>query len=190
MSSKGGSQIVTHLIGILETIKNSLSTIINEELNKLSIWLASNKLTLNIEKSHYVIFHRARLKQSNINIILSSISLERVTFTKFLGVIIDEKLSFTRHISYIKKKISKAMGIFIKARKYLNKKSLVNLYHSFVFPYLTYCIEISDIHLDALIKILKKIVRIISNSAFLAHTDELFKELNILPVHKNMPSNV
>ena len=79
------------------------------------IWFASNKLTLNIEKSHYVIFHRARLKQSNINITLSNISLERVTFTKFLGVIIDEKLSFTRHISYIKNKISKAMGIIIKA---------------------------------------------------------------------------
>ena len=81
---------------------NSLSTIINEELDKLSIWRASNKLTLNIEKLHYVIFHRARLKQS-INITLSNTSLERVTFTKFLGVIIDEKLSFTRHISYINK---------------------------------------------------------------------------------------
>ena len=51
---------------------NSLSTIINEELNKLSIWLASNKLTLNIEKSHYVIFQRARLKQSNMNISLKN----------------------------------------------------------------------------------------------------------------------
>ena len=52
----------------------------------------------------------------------------------------------------------------------------------------SYCIEIcgnaSDIHLDALIKTKKKIVRIISNSSFLANTDELFKELNILPVHK------
>ena len=84
--------------------------------------------------------------------------------------------------------ISKARGIIIKARKNLNKKSLVNLYDSFVFPFLTYCIAIwgnaSDIHLDALIKTPKKIVRIISNSSFLAHTDELFKELNILPVHK------
>ena len=70
---------------------NSLSTIINEELSKLSIWLPSNKLILNIDKSHYVIFHRTRLKQSNININLSNISLERVTFTKFLGVIIAEK---------------------------------------------------------------------------------------------------
>ena len=122
---------------------------------------------------------------SGVHFALSNISLERVTFTKFLGVIIDEKLSFTRHISYIKNKISKAMGIIIKARKYLNKKSLVNLYHSFVFPYLTYCIEIwGNAFLDALIKIQKKIVRNMSNSAFLAHTDELFKELNILPVHK------
>ena len=139
---------------------NTLSTVINEELNKLSIWLASNKLTLNTDKSHYVIFHRARLKQTKIEIKLSDISLKRVSFTKFLGVIIDEKLSFTRHISYIKNKISKAMGIIIKARKYLNRKSLLNLYHAFVFPYLTYCIEIwgnaSDIHLDALLKVQKK----------------------------------
>ena len=87
---------------------NTLSTVITEELNKLSIWLASNKLTLNTDKSHYVIFHRARLKQTKIEINLSNISLKRVKFTKFLCVIIDEK-SFTWHISYIKNKISKAM---------------------------------------------------------------------------------
>ena len=83
---------------------NSLSTIINEELSKLSIWLASNKLTLNIEKSHYVIFHRARLKQSNFNISLSIISFERVTSTKFLGAIIDENylLQGTYHILKLK----------------------------------------------------------------------------------------
>ena len=54
------------------------------------------------------------------------------------------------------------IDLIIKARKYLNKKSLVNLYHSFEFSYSTYCIEIwgsaSDIHLDALIKTRKKIV--------------------------------
>ena len=77
----------------------------NEELNKLSIWLASNKLTLNTDKSHYVIFHRVRLKQTEIEINLSNISLKRVSFTKFLGVIIYEKLSLTMHISYVKNKI-------------------------------------------------------------------------------------
>ena len=66
---------------------------LNIELEKLSIWLSSSKLTLNIDKSHFVIFYRARLKQNNA-------SLNRVNLTKFLGVIID-KLLFSRHTSHI-----------------------------------------------------------------------------------------
>ena len=87
--------------------------------------------------------------------------MNSVNFTQNLGVIIDDKLSFYRHISYIKNKISKGMGIIIKARKYLNGKFLLDLYHAFVYPYLTYCIEVwgkmSNIHLDALVKIFKKL---------------------------------
>ena len=98
----------------------------------MGIIIKANKLTLNIDKSHFVIFHKPRLKQNNVSISLCDISLNRVTFTKFLGVIIDDKLSFSRHVSYIKNKISKGMGIIIKARKYLNKKSLLDLYHAFV----------------------------------------------------------
>ena len=94
-----------------------LSDMLNIDLDKLSIWLASNKLTLNIDKSHFVIFHRARLKQNNVNISLCDRSFKTVTFTRFLGVIIDDKLSFSRHVSYIKKTISKGMGIIIKASK-------------------------------------------------------------------------
>ena len=73
------------------------------------------------------------------------------------------------------------MGIIIKSRKYLNRKLLLNLYHAFVFPYLTYCIEIwgNVINLK-----LKKSIRILTYSSHLAHTDEIFKELNILPVYK------
>ena len=63
------------------------------------------------------------------------------------------------------------MGIIIKARKYLNRKSLLNLYHAFVFPYLTYCIEIwgnaSDIHLDALLKVKKNYKNMYKNFSFI-----------------------
>ena len=56
-----------------------------------------------------------------------------------------------------KVKFKKGMGIIIKGRKYLNRKSLLDLYHTFVYPYLTYCIEVwgnmSNIHLDASVKI-------------------------------------
>ena len=80
---------------------------LNIELDKLSIWLASNKLTVNIDKSHFMISHRARLKQNNVNISLIDISLNRVTFRKFLDIIIDDKLSFSRHVSYIKNKFQR-----------------------------------------------------------------------------------
>ena len=77
------------------------------------------------------------------------------------------------------------MGIILKARKVLKKKVLLQLYHSFVTPYLIYCLEIwgnaSDIHLQPLITTTKNIVRIItfSSSALI----QIFY-LNILPFKK------
>ena len=83
-----------------------------------------------------------------------------VIVTKFLGVIIDDKLSFIRHITYIKSKISKGLGILLKARKYLNRKCLLNLYYTFIYLYLTYCVAVwgntPDTHIDPLIKLQKK----------------------------------
>ena len=104
-----------------------ITHILNAELAKLTIWLSANyKLTLNSSKSHFMIFHRARLKKTdtNIPIILNNTNLEQV--------IIDDKLTFERHIVYTKNKIFKGLGIIIKAQKYLNRESLLKLYNCFV----------------------------------------------------------
>ena len=167
-----------------------ITNTLNAELAKLTVWLSANKLTLNTSKSHFMIFHRAKLKSSDtkIPVILSNTILEQVTFIKFLGVIIDNKLTFERHIVYTKNKISKGLGIITKARKYLNRETLLKLYNAFVFPYLTYCVEVWGTapkkYLDPLIKIQKKIVRIITFSPYLCYTDPIFKDLNLLPISK------
>ena len=90
--------------------------------------------------------HRARIKTDSIKIALGKSRIKQVPFTKFLGVIIDDKLNFDNHISYIKNKISKVLGILIKAKKNLNRRILVNLYYTFVYPYLIYCVEIWVMH--------------------------------------------
>ena len=175
-----------------------ITNTINAELAKLTVWLSANKLTLNTSKSHFMTFHRAKLKSSDtkIPVILSNTILEQVTFIKFLGVIIDNKLTFERHIVYTKNKISKGLGIITKARKYLNRETLLRLYNAFVFPYLTNCVEVWGTtpkkYLDPLIKIQKKIVRIITFSPYLCHTDPIFKDLNLLPIShaENWPFNV
>ena len=84
-----------------------------------------------------------RIMLSNIlSYIMQRNEVECVTRTKFLGVIIDNKLKWNDHITYVKSKISKTIGFFYKMRQYLGRKALVNLYYSLVFPYLIYCSEI------------------------------------------------
>ena len=89
---------------------------------------------------------------------------------------------------YIKNKISKFLGILYKIRRYLDNTTLTNMYYSFVFPYLIYCVEIwgSSLksYLDPLVKIQKKCIRTISFSEYLAPSEPLFQKLNILNIEK------
>ena len=113
-------------------------TSLNSELAKLTDWLKANKLSINVSKTHYMVFYRSRRKLDKEDNLLDNIIIKQVTFIKFIGIIIDDKLKLIYHISYIKNKISKGMGIILKARKVLKRKVLVQLYHSFVIPYLIY----------------------------------------------------
>ena len=90
--------------------------LMNKELQKLSTWLTANKLSLNISKTHYMVFDRSKEKKDQDSLYLNKFLIERVKFTKFLGVIIEEKLTWTLHISYIKNKISKGFGIILRAK--------------------------------------------------------------------------
>ena len=60
---------------------------------------------------------------------------------KYLDVIIDDKITWIPHITYVKNKVSKGSGIMFKVRNYLKRNALVNLYYYFIYPYLIYCIE-------------------------------------------------
>ena len=99
----------------------------NKELQKINTWLTANKLSLNISKTHYMVFDCGKKKLDQDSLYLNKILMERNKFTKFLGAIIDEKLTWTHHISYIKNKISKGFGIILRARKFFNKSALLKL---------------------------------------------------------------
>ena len=104
--------------------------------------------------------------------------ISRVSSIKFLGVILDEQLKWKEHVSYIKSKISKCLGIFTKAKKVLHKRSLVQLYYSFMYPYLCYCIEVwgstYNTHLTSLYNIQKRALKIILSLPLRTNTDFLF----------------
>ena len=161
----------------------------NTEIEKILEWLNINKLTLNVKKTHYMFFKKSKAKLIRTHdITIKGQITDMVDVTKFLGVHIDACLSWRHHIQHIRNKIAKGLGIICKARKVLHQSTLLTLYNSFILPYLTYCIELWGMtfksHLDPLIKIQKRALRLITNSHRLAHTEPLFKELNILTLQK------
>ena len=93
---------------------------------------------------------------------MSKKAIEEKTCIKYLGVIIDSKLSFFQHAGSIKKKISRAIGILYKIRNFVTKSILINLYYSLIYPFLIYAVHIwggtSDKNLRPLHVLQKKLL--------------------------------
>ena len=119
----------------------SMTMASNEQLIAIYEWLYCNKLSLNILKTHYMIFTQRNKKVSvnDISLYINKVSIERVYVTKFLGVQTDSQLNWKNHIEYTCKKLCKCIGILSKAKKKLQKSSSISLYYSFAFLYFIYC---------------------------------------------------
>ena len=131
----------------------SLYKKINEELKLIYKWINVNKLSLNIEKTNFMLFtpkHFSCLKET---VVIDNHPIKEVCHIKFLCVIIDNKLKWKDHIDYISKKIAKGIGVIIKARKVFDKTTLLSIYNSLILPYIGYCILIfGEMHIKAISK--------------------------------------
>ena len=112
--------------------------------------------------------------------------LKQVSSTKYLGLFFDENLNWKLHISYIKNKIAKAIGVFYKLSKLCCLKILKQIYYSIVFPHLYYGINCWGCSYDTNIKPIQiqqnRILRIILSLPPLTHTNLLYRELKLLKV--------
>ena len=159
--------------------------VINNEMKNLSEWFLANRLTINIKKSNYIIFTpQQSRKMLDLSVEINNHKLVRVKETTFLGIILDEHLCWKSHISHIASKVSKSIGIIYKSSFCLTRSALRTLYFAFVYPYFNYCITIwgstYPSNLNRLILLQKKVIRILCNVTFDAHTSPLFKSSNLL----------
>lgn len=167
---------------------------INRELVNIFAWVNSNKLSLNIDKTNYMLFTPKCTTRPEKNIAINGKNILEVDETKFLGVIIDNKFKWSAHINYISTKISKGIGILIKVRKIFDESTLLSLYNSLILPYISYCIQVwgsaYETHLRHLMTLQNKIVRIISGVPPRTNTDMLYEKLDILSVKRLFTYNV
>jgi hypothetical protein len=164
---------------------HTLNNVVNNELKKVHLWMSTNKLTLNIEKTYYILFGS---KSSNaIQLQIDNINISNKDDGKFLGLFLDKRLNFSTHIQHITKKVSKTVGILSKIRYYVPNSALLSLYYALIYPYLNYGIcawgSTTANHLKPIITQQKSAIRIITNSAFRQHSAPLFKSLNLLNIN-------
>ena len=76
-----------------------------------------------------MVFHRTKHKHMDVNLCINKVPIQQVDNTKFLGVIIDDNLNWSNHISYINSKIAKGICIICRARKFFSKSSLIYIMH-------------------------------------------------------------
>ena len=110
---------------------------------KLTQWCRANKLSINFKKSNFMVFRpRQRRQTLDTSIQIDNNNIDCVKETVFLGVILDEHLSWKPHILSVSRKISKSIGIIYKSSFCLPKTSLHCFYYSLVYPYLIYCVSV------------------------------------------------
>ena len=100
------------------------------------MWFAVNRFSLNLGKTNYMLF-RSRAPDNKLAWEINNVVLPRVAATKFLGIIIYEKLSWKPHIQSVKSKLSSVFSIMYKASKLINIAGMYTSYCSLFHPYLS-----------------------------------------------------
>ena len=174
----------TAFIGSDECI-NRLCDRFNEELQKINAWLVRNRLTLNVAKTVALLFSNRQIDiNDNLMLSLDGRTINILNNANYLGVTIDNSLSFKPHIDKICSKLSKNIGVMYRMSYYVPETVLLNVYYSIIYPYLMYCCVAwggaAAVHIDKLLTLQKKAVRIITHSGYLDHSDPLFRRTNLL----------
>ena len=175
-----------------KSLKN-LEKTMNKELEKLYEWLSINRLSLNISKTNFVIFMPPCKPKIPVTILINKEAIEESSNVKYLGILIDSRLSFKFHIDELKKKVSRSVGVLYKLRHYVTSKILTNVYYAIIYPFLAYGNVVwgnATMNLLTPLHILqKRFVRMATfNDSYpiipgpLVHSPPLFQKLGLLTI--------
>ena len=146
--------------------------LINRELSRVGEWLIIYRLSINISKTKYMIFHPRQkdISQVTLEPTLNGDKIERVDYCDFLGVVIDKHISWKFHTEMISNKISKYCGMSSRLKNYLSLFILRAMYFSMVHSHSNYGLFAWVFDSKRMIKLQKRSVRIITRSTYNTHT--------------------
>lgn len=164
--------------------RNTLSDQINSELQKIFDWLSLNKLSLNVKKTKMMVFHNRQRNIKNMipKLTIDGIPIEYVRNFNFLGIVLDEHMTWNPHTNKVACTIARTIGTLKRLKRFLPQSILKTLYNSLILPHLSYGILTWGTKSSRLVKLQKYAVRTITNSKYNAHTEPIFKKLKLLKI--------
>jgi hypothetical protein len=156
---------------------------INDELDKIFLWMCSNRLSLNVSKTKCMIFHSPQRKVSDN--ILSGLKMNNTHLTStrefnFLGTTITSTVSWKVHCSNICKKLSRIIGILKRLQNTVPTYVLLSIYNSMFVPYLYHSILLWGHCPYRIPSLQRKALRIVFKKKYKSHTNLLFKQYSLL----------
>ena len=160
---------------IVQNIQKDLYTLIN--------YFGSNCLSLNLSKTEFMLLN-AKVN-GPMNLTVDNIVIKTCTKFKYLGIWFDDKLQWNTHVDHLLYKLSSAKFMLNNTKNFMNLHSKKLLYFAHFYTHLLYGLPVWGPHInksqrDLIFKKQKAIIRIIGNSSYNAHTDPLFKKLELL----------
>ena len=176
---------------LFTTAKNytEMAEILHTEIPKIDKWFISNKLMVNSSKTNYMVFKtkNKKLQDVPIQILLNGQQINQASVTKFLGVKLDDSISWSKHIEDVCKKISRAIGVLSRLRHILPLNVLIKLYNTLILPYISYFTIVwgncSNSLINKVFILQKRAIRVITSSPPRTSSKPLFKQYNILSIH-------
>ena len=160
----------------------------NASMDAIFNWVCASKLSLNVTKTQYMAIQPSTktFDLSTYNLLIYNVILTQTTSCKFIGITIDESLSWNKHILNINSKLSTALFVIKQVKFYLPKESLHTLYYLLLHPHIT-CGSLAWGNAKASLlrktQILqKRSLRTIHNKKFNSHSESLFKQSGILEI--------
>ena len=168
----------------MKTLVSKVENII-EKINK---WFTVNKLTLNVDKTSYIIFRSSRNTNANPpdSIRCGDIQIQRESKVKYLGIILHEHLNWDEHTNEICKKLKCFFPLFYNIRNYLNKENVVTIFYTMIYSRIKYGSIVTGLttklNIDKIQTLQNKLLKVLYMKNYRFSTNKLHSELSILKV--------
>ena len=164
---------------------------LQQDLNSTATWTKEHGMVAHPDKTKYMIIGTgqklSRCDDCTLTLFLDERKLEQTQEERLLGLDIDPTLSWSNHVTNLRKKLLKRVAVLARIKKFLPTKYRIILFNASIKPILEYCVSVwascNVGLLDEIFKVQKRCARLILDAPFQARTLPLFYKLRWLPIN-------